>query len=210
MRNFYYIIICCNFLLNSCISFRKERDFSEIIEKNQEIINISYSYTPKECITSLYNSGEDFNLWTNEKILEETFRETGYKIKSKNTIYKFQKYPKEKIHMNIKLFQRHGCIFEYDYKIKDRINDIWLYLSGSTLFILPYYGTSGIVTEITVSVKDQFFSKDEYLLPIEHASFVLLFPLTAYNFVLKRNKYSLPELLDSIEMTLSKLPVMSD
>ncbi|PKA23122.1 hypothetical protein CH381_27405 [Leptospira sp. mixed culture ATI2-C-A1] len=182
----------------------------QIHEEKQEIINISYSYIPKECITSLYNSGEEFNLWTNEKILEETFNDAGYKIKSKEIIYNFHKYPKEKIHMNIKLFQRYACIFEYDYNMKDRINDIWLYLSGSTLFILPYYGTSGIVSEISILVNGQLFSKEEYLLPVEHASFLFLFPWTAYNFVLNRNKYTLPELLDPIDKTLSKIPSMEN
>ncbi|MCT8332731.1 hypothetical protein NUH30_03520 [Leptospira sp. 85282-16] len=205
MSKFFYIIICCNFVLNSCVFFRNEKDVSHLHEENQEIINISYSYIPKECIASLYNSGEDFNLWTNEKILEDTFKDAEYKIKSKKIVYNFHKYPKEKIHMNIKLFQRYGCIFEYDYNLKDRLNDIWLYLSGSTLFIIPYYGTSGIVSEISVSVNGQVFSIEEYLLPIEHASFLFLFPLTVYNFVLDRNRYTLPELLDSIEMALSKI-----
>ena len=210
MDRFLLKILFCIFALNSCVLFRKEKDLLEIYEEKQEIINVSYSYIPKECIASLYNSGEEFNLWTNEKIMEDTLKDAGYKIKSKKIIYNFHKYPKEKIHMNIKLFQRYGCIFEYDYKMKDRINDIWLYMSGATLFILPYFGTSGIVSEISVFVNGQLFSKEEYLLPVEHASFILFFPLTAYNFVLDRNKYTLPELLGPIGVSLSKLPTMEN
>lgn len=206
MIKFCTLILFSFLSFYSCIVFQKGEAYLRLKEENLETVNVSYSYDSKICNSSFYYSGDELNLWTREKILEDTFIAVGHKIKFKNKIYNFHKFPRERIHINIKLYQRYGCLFEYNYSPKELLNDIWLIISGSTLYFVPYYGTSGIVSEVSMKIDEQIISKEEYLLPVNHISFILLFPYSAYNFISNRNEYKLPEILNSIEKSLSKLP----
>ncbi|MCW7470523.1 hypothetical protein [Leptospira kanakyensis] len=172
------IILAIPVFLLSCLYIPKSNPNIEkkyfLPEKYKQ--KIGYVYLPKVCGT--YDSSLDFR--TNENAINEYIFA---KAKKADSDFNPSKLDNSSVKVYIKVYRRYACIGDYNYKNYELYEDLWSYLSGMSLGLVPFYGNARAIVEYQLFIEGKLIRKYEYLTRTTEIGSILLLPFFWINFV---------------------------
>lgn len=161
----------CLYLPNKQVNPDQQSTIDKVYQRK-----INYTYQTKVC--KGYDSSLDYR--TNESAI---YRFVFDKIKRDGLGLEFDSFRKSPLRVDIYIYRRFGCIENYPYKENEIYEDMWRYLSGVSLSIIPYWGNANAIVEYHLFKNDKFVKKFEYQTNTYEIGTILLLPFFWINYI---------------------------